>query len=292
MNNSLSTLLFIINPVAGNSNTNFRAEIENFFDSQVHEIHFFDLQKNTEPKEIKQKIKEIGPHAVVAVGGDGTVKLVAECLMDTDIPLGIVPAGSANGMAKELGIEIKTKVALATICRGHTQSIHAIKINDQLGIHLSDIGFNAWLIKKFHAEKKRGWWSYVKAAWKVIWRYPQLQVSIQMNGKEIHRQAAMIVIANATKYGTGVLINPKGSLTDEFFEVVVIRKISATEIFKMKLTHAEFDPAKTEVFQTREVKIKSRKAAHFQVDGEYSGKTTTVLAEIMPRALKVLTPPE
>jgi|KBSSwiStaDraftv2_1062776.scaffolds.fasta_scaffold14158_8 YegS/Rv2252/BmrU family lipid kinase len=285
-----STLLFVINPGAGNRNTNFRAEIEKYFHSLPYQIHFFELEKNTQPGIIKQKIAGLKPRAVVAVGGDGTVKLVAECLLGTNVTLGIVPAGSANGTAKDLGIPIKTNGALDIICKNATQSIHAIKINDQLSIHLSDIGINAWLVKKFTNENNRGWWGYLKAGWKVIWRPQLMQVEIRAGDKQIQRQAFMVVIANATKYGTGVVINPSGDVTDDIFEIVIVKKISLKEIFKMKINGDKYDPKKTEVFQTRSVKINSRHSAHFQVDGEYIGKTTSVIAEIIPRALTVLMP--
>src|SRR6185369_16274031 len=134
---SNSTIFFIINPAAGNSHTNFRAEIEKYFNSSPYRIHFFELEKNTSPDTIKQKVEEVNPQAVIAVGGDGTVKLVAECLLGTNRILGIVPAGSANGIAKDLGIATKTKAALDIICKYETQSIHAIKINHQLCVHLS-----------------------------------------------------------------------------------------------------------------------------------------------------------
>ncbi len=287
-----STLLFIINPGAGHSHTNFRAQIEKYFHSLPYRIQFFELQKNTQAGVIKEKIAEINPRAVIAVGGDGTVKLVAECLLGTDRVLGIVPAGSANGTAKDLGIAIKTRAALDIICRGKTQCIHAIKINGQLCVHLSDIGMNALLVKKFTNQKKRGWWGYLKAGWKVIWRPQLMQVQIRTGDKEIKRQASMVVIANARKYGTGVVINPSGDITDDIFEIVVIKKISLKDIFQMKISHDKYHVEKTEVFQTRSVKMNSRHSAHFQVDGEYIGKTKSVIAEIIPQALTVLMPDE
>jgi diacylglycerol kinase family enzyme len=139
-------------------------------------------------------------------------------------------------------------------------------------------------------EKGRGWWGYLKAGWKVIWRPQFMQVEIRTSDNEIRRQAFMVVIANATKYGTGVVINPSGDVTDDIFEIVILKKLSLNEIFKMKINGNKYNPKKTEVFQTRSVKINSRHSAHFQVDGEYIGKTTSVIAEIIPRALTVLMP--
>ena len=100
----------------------------------------------------------------------------------------------------------------------------------------------------------------------------------------------MVVIANATKYGGGALINPDGKLDDDLFEVIVVKKVSFAEIFKMMVTHSSYDPTKTEVYQTRVLQIRSRVKAHFQVDGEYLGKIKDINAEIIPAALQVIVP--
>jgi len=225
---------------------------------------------------------------VIAVGGDGTVKLVAECLLHTALVLGILPAGSANGLAKELGVPADPAGALQHLLREETQRIHLVKINDELCIHLSDIGFNATVIKLFETEKKRGMLGYVKAAWKVLMRHSLMQASIKYDEGLIRRDAAMIVIANATRYGSGAVINPLGKLTDNLFEIVVVRKLSFTEIFKMMVTHAKFDRSKTELLQAQMLDIVSRKKVHFQVDGEYLGKVNKIHAEIIPDALSVV----
>ena len=111
---------------------------------------------------------------------------------------------------------------------------------------------------------------------------------MQIDGQNIKRLAAMIVVANATKYGSGALINPDGKLDDKVFEVIVVKKISFAEIFKMMVTHSSYDPKKTEVFQTDSLKMFSRIRAHFQVDGEYIGKVNHITATIIPGALDVL----
>jgi diacylglycerol kinase (ATP) len=100
----------------------------------------------------------------------------------------------------------------------------------------------------------------------------------------------MVVIANGTKYGTGVLINPEGSLDDDLFEVIIVKKISFSEILKMRFTHRPFHPKKTELIATRSLKINSRHHVHFQVDGEYLGKTKIINASIIPQALRMLMP--
>lgn len=285
-----SKILFVINPGSGNNSTDWQAVISDFFKDQPMEIALLQLDGACSSQPVKDKLSSYKPDRVVAVGGDGTVKLVAECIINSGLPLGIVPAGSANGMAKELGIPTAIPEALELLTGGDVSDIHLVKINKEICIHLSDIGFNAFVIKKFETSAGRGMWGYIKASWKVLWEHSKMLVEIEVDGSAVKKMAAMVVVANATKYGSGALINPEGKLDDDVFEVIVVKKISFAEIFKMLVTHLSYDPAKTEVFQAKSLHIRSRRKAHFQVDGEYLGKTNEIDAVIMPHALKIITP--
>jgi diacylglycerol kinase (ATP) len=285
-------LLFIINPGAGKNNTDWGTVIQKHFAGSGHTIYLFTLPYPCHASMVKDKIKEHQPHRVIAVGGDGTLKLVAESITNKDIPIGLIPAGSANGMAKELNIPVDAEKAMDIVVNGQVKKIDLIKVNDEKCIHLSDIGFNAFVVKTFESFNKRGMWGYIKAAWKVMWRNPRMQVSIASDTKFIQRSAAMIVLANATKYGTGAMINPEGKLDDGLFEIIVIRKISLSEIFKMMISHKPYDPKKTELFKTSGVKVRSKHKVHFQVDGEYLGKINTIEADILPGVLTLVVPVE
>ncbi len=288
--NDTIKLLFIINPNSGNSNINWQEEIKNYFANTGHDISLFQLTKNCNLDTIKEKIKSFSPQKVVAVGGDGTVKLVAECILNTKIQLGILPAGSANGLAKEFDISNVPTEALGILLKGNTQKIHAIKVNDELCIHLSDVGLNAYVVKEFENQPMRGMWGYLMASIKVLWQNPLMNIRMKIDGNIIKVKAMMIVIANATKYGSGAVINPIGKLDDDLFEVIVMKKISIREMFKMVYSHEEYDSEKTEVFQTNELVINSIRRVHFQVDGEYLGKVKEVKAVIMPDCLEMIVP--
>lgn len=290
MASTTPNLLFIINPGSGNDKTDWRTEIESFFSGKSMPIELYELPNPCRPDILKKVIDEKKPSSVIAVGGDGTVKLVAECLVGTSIPLGILPAGSANGMAKEFGISDDPLAALETIVNGQQRKIHLIKVNSEFCIHLSDIGFNAYVVKKFEDDDTRGMWGYVKAAWKVLWKHSKMRVEIKTDKDSEFIEAEMVVIANATRYGNGVVINPEGSLFDELFEVVIVKKISFSEIMKMRFTQREFNEKKTVLYQTSWLKIESKHRVHFQVDGEYRGKVNQVNAEVIPAAVYVIIP--
>ncbi|MEH3113346.1 diacylglycerol/lipid kinase family protein [Pedobacter terrae] len=283
-------LLFVINPGSGSHDTNLKEVISTHFGSKNTEIDLFELPEDCSLDKIKEKIESAKADRVVAVGGDGTLKLVAECLLHTQIPIGIVPAGSANGMAKELGIPTDIEQALGILDEGHLQKIHVVKLNDEICIHLSDLGFNAYLVKKFDTLPQRGMWGYAKATWHALWNHKRMDVQLKLKDKTVTSKAAMVAIANATMYGTGLKINPDGKLDDDLFEVVLVKDYSYLEIIKIWITKLPFNPKKIEVFQTAEVKISSKHKAHFQVDGEYIGKVNTVEAKVLPTAITVVLP--
>jgi diacylglycerol kinase (ATP) len=282
-------LLFVINKCSGNKTVDYEEVINTFFkDNSQVVLTKYMIEAHVDCNVLREYINSIGPDIVVAVGGDGTIKLLAEVLSGSDIPVGILPAGSANGMAKELNIPMDPVAALELVTSGTSHRIHMVRVNDELCIHLSDIGFNAYVVKTFDAQPSRGMFSYIKAAWKVLWRHYRMKAVFNINGGTVQRNAVMIVIANATSYGTGIKINPDGKLDDDLFEVIIIKKISVMEILKMKMSGFTFNPQKTESIQTKSLHIQSRKKVHFQVDGEYRGKVNEVKAEILPASFSII----
>jgi diacylglycerol kinase (ATP) len=285
-------ILFVINPVSGGKKkADPETFIKNYFRDRPEDVRFFMLD---EPQQsLSETIKKIEPDSVIAVGGDGTVKMVAEALLDKDIPMGILPAGSANGMATELRIPADWAEVLGLICKEHpstVKDIDLIRVNKDICIHLSDVGLNALLVKNFEQRGIRGKLGYALSSFKTLWQNKRLAVRIENKKVSLTRYAHMIVLANARMYGTGACINPDGDLTDGLFEVVILRRLSIPELLKMLFRHRPFDPAKTEILHASQVTISTRKKAHFQIDGEYMGKIKQITASILPRALKVIVP--
>jgi len=281
-------LLFIINPGSGAKDFNFKDHIAGYFKRSTHDVHYYELPEQCDTAELRKTIEGAKADRVVAVGGDGTLKLVAEALLQKETPIGLIPAGSANGMARELGIPDDPDLALDIIVNGSPKKIHAVVVNDELCIHLADIGFNAYIIKKFDDLPQRGMLGYAKATWQALWRHHKMEVEIHTNNEVIKSAAAMVVIANATMYGTGVQINPDGKLDDDVFEVILVKKYSVMEILKIRFTNLPFNPKTIEIFKTKQLEIKSKHKTHFQVDGEYQGKVNTIQARIIPDAIQVI----
>src|SRR6185436_16855038 len=100
-------ILFVINPKSGaKTKTDFKTVISEYFQALPHSIDFFLLDDNDKIESLKSILDKTKPERIVAVGGDGTVTSVAKQVLKTDIAMGIIPAGSANGMARELNIPL------------------------------------------------------------------------------------------------------------------------------------------------------------------------------------------
>ena len=285
-------ILFVINPGSGTkSKIQWEPVIRDYFQNHHHTFDVFLLTGKDDATSLKYWIENLQPDRVIAVGGDGTVSLVAEQLLGSDIAMGILPAGSANGMAKELNIPVQADAALDIILHGEIRPCDAIRINDkEICLHLSDLGFNAQLIKYFDQGNLRGKLGYFLQVFKVLWRKKKMYVTIQTDREEIKRKAFMVVIANASLYGTGALINPEGSVHDGLFEIVIVRRITFFSVLKMFLHFKRFNPKKVELFKAQSAILTTVKKVHFQVDGEYLGKVNNLKAEILKSQLKLILP--
>jgi diacylglycerol kinase family enzyme len=282
--------LFVVNPASGSAEkTDWPATIREYFEPLPHTADLLELTGQDDGAAVKARIEHDQPDRLVAVGGDGTVKIVAEQAIAANLPVAVLPAGSANGMAKELDLPPDPAKALDIAVNGTEKSVDVIYLNgSDLCLHLSDIGLNAQLVRHAQSHNWRGMLGYARAAFWSLLRRRQMRVRIQCDDQEVERTAFMVVLANARVYGTGATINPDGDVSDGKFEVVVLRRLVGRELLKMFWRFRPFDPGAVEIFCTTSVRLEVRRRVDFQVDGEYRGRTSHVDASIKPGALRVL----
>lgn len=286
------TFLFAINPVSGGKDkTNWEDGIQTYFAGTEHRVDLLHLNGKTDEATLKERLTTLKPDRVVAVGGDGTIKSIAEQLLGTQIPLGVLPAGSANGMARELGIPPDIQGSLAVLVDGVLKPMDTILINDKdMCLHLGDIGLNAQLVRHYQQNNLRGKLGYLRGVVKVLQKRRLLKVEITIGDDCIQRAAFMIVLANARMYGTGAVINPDGTPSDGKFEVVIFRRLSFWEIIKLFWQYQPFDAKKIEILPATSVTIETHRRAYFQLDGEYQGQIMKLKAAIQPGSLTMIVP--
>ncbi|NEU07244.1 diacylglycerol kinase [Flavihumibacter sp. R14] len=285
-------VLFVINPKSGVQTDNLlddliqqQAELSRF------DFRTYKMQENDE-EHINNLILEYQPDRVAAAGGDGTVNLLAGLLVGTGIPLLIIPSGSANGMAKELDI-LRVDQAISLLEDGVEKAIDVVKINDIISIHLADVGVNARIVKRFEADTRRGILTYARHLFGEIFLMKHYKFYITYDGKEIKRKAVSLTFANASKYGTGAVINPKGIIDDGLFELVIVKPFPdikllsiAWKMFRNKLHTSDY----VEVISCNTADVRCNRRTTLQVDGEVIGKVKEFHIEMMHKSLKVLVP--
>ncbi len=298
--------LFVINPISGG---NDKSLIYRFIEEEKQGLGFsYEIYNTTaidDESTISKLVKLHNPKVVVAVGGDGTLLLVAKILQNTSIKIGLMPFGSANGMSKELNIPKISDIILTlnpserfrdcwkVIQKERTKEVDLLQINNShYALHLSDIGLNAKIVKRFEAEKIRGYFGYARLFFKELKQKKRISYRLVADGKNYKGKAYMIVIANASKYGTGAIINPVGKLDDGFFEICIVKQITFFSLMSSfsSIFRKNFQPNKelVKIISCQKAIIELKKFETLQVDGEVVGDVKKVEIEILPKALKII----
>jgi diacylglycerol kinase family enzyme len=288
-------ILFVMNPASG-ATGNDRAilHIHQLAIEKGFDFKFLYTTGQNDDEKIQQQLESYEPHRVIAGGGDGTVQLVARNLAGRDMFMGILPLGSANGMATALGLPQQAVPAVAyAVGASHFIRLDLLKFNDKhFCIHLGDIGINALMVKKYGMENGKGMMGYAKHLLGSIKESPMLNYTITTPEGTFEKEGCMLAFANGHKYGTGVHISA-GEVWDGKFEVCNVAKITLDEVIKAGLTIMNVFIDKnmfSDVISSTAAEVKISQPADFQIDGEYMGKIDFLKVEIVPAAVKLLVP--
>lgn len=282
----------VVNPISGGKDKKpFIDHVTKELKERGLELKIFETTGKRDKEELLEVVGSYKPTRIFSVGGDGTIKLIAEILKDDSVPISIFPAGSANGLAENLDlpstVDELTEIALSD----NFVELDSITINHELCLHISDLGLNAALIKNYEEGNIRGKLGYlIQSIPTLIKSEFPFQFEIEKEGKIIHRTGVLLAIANAKRYGTGSTINPDGKYNDGLFEILVFKKFDIGGIIKTFWDGTEHNEDFLEIFSASEATIKCSKNVPFQIDGEYRGEVREVHAAISPIKIKVTVP--
>jgi diacylglycerol kinase family enzyme len=217
--------------------------------------------------------------------------MVAEAMETHDVIIGILPAGSANGLAVDLNLPSTIEENLEIAFHNDFMEIDMISINGKKSIHLSDLGVNAEMIKNYESGSIRGKWGYaLQTLSTLIDLDDPFVATITGDFPTIECEARMIVIANSQKYGTGVSINPNGIMDDGKFELVILKNMDLLVLGKIITGNMPLDNNDVEIISTDKAFVTTNIPVSFQIDGEYCGTETKLNIEILPKQMKVAIP--
>jgi YegS/Rv2252/BmrU family lipid kinase len=213
---------FIINPNAGTKKKQQYQALIALIKSNPSNI----ILETTKPLEAHTQAKqaiELGAEKVIAVGGDGTINEVASALIGTPIPLGIIPVGSGNGLARHLGIPLEPAKAFERAMAGNKLIIDAGSFNGKPFFCTAGIGFDASVAHRFAKGSGRGLINYIKATFHTLFNYTPIKVSINNGPWET---VFSITFANANQFGNNAYISPYSNIQDGLLEIIKIKKLT------------------------------------------------------------------
>jgi diacylglycerol kinase (ATP) len=220
---------------------------------------------------LAEKAATDGFDIVVAVGGDGTVNEVAQGLYGAGVKMGIIPMGSGNGLARELGISMDMKKSAKALLKGKNLKVDVCKLNNQRFLCTSGIGFDAMIADKMSKAASRGFLKYVQLVIQESVFFKPIEVRMKIDGLLIEESIFLITFANASQFGNNAYIAPGASMTDGIIDVVVVKKfpkiwmpVFAIALFSKLVTRLPF----VDCYKAKEIEIEKADSPYFHFDGE------------------------
>ncbi|MDX2246796.1 MAG: YegS/Rv2252/BmrU family lipid kinase [Bacteroidia bacterium] len=287
--------LFLINPGSGRKRNSEKtsqlihdvySQAGASFETQI--IDFENLDKTLETAIRK------GFDHIFAVGGDGTVNAVGAKLIHKPVNFGVIPKGSGNGYARNLGFSTNTRLAIE-------QSLYATPIrvdtglfNEQIFLNVAGVGLEAEVAKHFSLGKNRGFVPYAKSSAHRLFAYQPEDYTLSIDGKiQVFHKIMGIAIANGTQWGYDAKISPDARITDGMLDLIIIHKFPLLKagLIVGKLFSGQFQDSRyVEIYKARTIEITRANAGPAQIDGEPVEAGRNISIRIVDKSLNVLLP--
>lgn len=291
----VNKLLFIVNKFSGGG---YKPQLEGkiIATCKKYNIECF-IEFTTGPGHATELAKEAtikNFDGVIAVGGDGTVNEVASGLIHSSTPMGILPKGSGNGLARHLGISMRIGNALKQILTGKITPIDTFLLNGKLSVNVSGVGFDGHVANLFSKGTKRGLRGYTKLVTREYFRFKEFPFDVQLNGLESrHEKAFMIAFANSSQYGNNARVSPQSSVKDQALQLIILKKIPLYRglVFGYKMFAKKLKPGKRyQSHSFKNVVLTTKEPVAFHIDGEPSGHANEFKVELLPKSLCMIVP--
>lgn len=234
---------------------------------------------------------------VVAGGGDGTIGSVTAQMVHTNKTLGVLPLGTMNHFAKDLGLPLDLDGAIATILAGHTVIVDLGEVNGRIFVNNSSLGLYPSLVREREKQMRLGWgkWpAYLWASFAVLRRYPFLDVRLDVDGRQLARRTPFVFIGNNEYEMETLNIGGRACLDAGQLSLYVTNRTGRLGLMRLAL-RALFGGLRQEkdflAMCTKQIWIGTKhKRLRVALDGEVTVMEPPLHYRVLPRALRVLTP--
>src|SRR5436190_9817658 len=208
----------IINPISGGHRPG-QAEARAKIATEAVRRHgdepqVFVTERGGHAHELARRAARDGARLVIAWGGDGTINEAASALVFSDVPFAIIPAGSGNGLARELGISVDPPAAIAQALRAEPRPMDVGEIEGRYFVNVTGIGMDAHIAARFNApdNPRRGLMGYAAITARAVFRYVPKRYRISIDDRQVERTTVLVCIANSPQFGNGARIAPGARL--------------------------------------------------------------------------------
>lgn len=231
----------------------------------------------------------------VVISGDGLIGAVGGALAGSETPLGIVPAGRGNDLARVLGIPEGPEGAVGVLAAGHSRQIDVGVANGKRFLGIASAGFDSEANRLANETKLlRGNLVYAYAGIRTLMRWKPARFTVRVGDERIHFTGFSVSAANSRAYGGGMFLAPDADLADGEFDVVMAGETGKLRFLGnlpkvFKGTHVEEDEIR--VFRAARLELSASRPFAVYADGEHLTDLPATL-HLLPRALSVLVPPQ
>lgn len=283
-----SEIIFIINPHSGSKRYNHL----------IRKIKKIDPELNCIVTQHNKTVKQLFDNNIdkykvfVVIGGDGTVHEAARYLYNRkDKLLGVIPNGSGNGFAYELGFTTNIKSLLEDIHAGGSQALDVLQVNDKDCINISGLGFDSYVAHRFSKGRTRGFLTYVAITFRSLFQFKPVNVTIKTKEEEISGRYQMVCFANNKQFGNYAFIAPFAKPNDGILDIVLIKPFPfflypafAAKMFLGRLKDSRY----VKYIKTSEEVIITADTNEFHIDGEPVILTKPVKIAISDKKLYII----
>jgi len=290
----------IINPISGSGGrpetARMRAEMAvAALDARGMTGEVFVTERGGHARDLARGAVARGASLVVAWGGDGTMNEVASALVATPVPMALIPSGSGNGLARELGIPRRPSAAWAVVFEGRDRRIDTGLLDDATFVNVAGIGFDARVAHRFAAagQRRRGLVGYVEAAARELFTRERTTRTVTSADGVLRGRFLMIAVANSRQFGNGVIVAADARLDDGLLDIVAVEDRSVPAVIWQLPRLVAGTLAHAPGVHTRRVDaaaIDGESPTLCHVDGEPRMGGATVTVRVRPASLSVRVP--
>lgn len=287
--------LIIANPISGTS-ADKQAIAEKARHMLARAGHSVDIALTQRPghaTELAAHAVRDGYDIVIACGGDGTVNETARALCGTSVALGIIPAGSGNGLARHIGLPMNHPQAVHVLAQGHIDTCDYGTVNSHPFFCTFGLGFDAAVSHRFAAAHSRGLLTYLRATLQELMSYRARPYSITVDGHRFETEAFILTGANASQYGNNAYISPFSSIRDGLLDLVIVHRLPTLALPLLGLdmmTGTLPSNRHITVIPCRHALIERPDDGPAHIDGEPRRLGKRLDVRIHPGALRIITP--